>query len=142
MIRLSAVMFALTVAAVLAVLPGTANAQKWFTKAVKKVEGRFSPTEAKPGQTVTFTLTVELNDGYHTYPTVQPDKMAAGMVNLIKFPEAGTVIFVGQTHDPKKFATKAEPELANQGPALLYRRGGLHAQGRGFPKGEGRCRES
>ena len=45
------------------------------------------PAEAKPGQTVTFTLTVELNDGYHTYPTVQPDKKAAGMVNEIKFPD-------------------------------------------------------
>jgi hypothetical protein len=111
MIRLSAVVFAIAVAALLAAVPGTANAQKWYEKAVKKVEARFTPAEAKPGQTVTFTLTVELNDGYHTYPTVQPDKMAAGMTNVIKFPAPAKVIFVGETHDPKDFATKEEPDL-------------------------------
>jgi hypothetical protein len=111
MIRLSAVVFAIALAALVAVAPGSANAQKWYEKAVKKVESRFTPAEAKPGQTVTFSLTVELNEGYHTYPTVQPDKMAAGNVNIIKFPAPGTVIFVGETHDPKDFATKEEPDV-------------------------------
>jgi|SRR5579883_195877 len=111
MIRFSAVMFAMAVAAVLAALPGTANAQKWYAKAVKSVEGRFTPAEAKPGQTITFSLTVELNEGYHTYPTAQPDKKAEKIVNIIEFPAPGTVIFVGETQDPKKFATKAEPAL-------------------------------
>src|SRR5262245_11690719 len=111
MTRVYAVMFAMAVAAILATTPGTANAQKWYEKAVKKVEGKFSPAEAKPGQTVTFTLTVELNDGYHTYPTVQPDKQAATMVNLIKFPEPRAVIFVGETQDPKDYATKEEPDI-------------------------------
>jgi len=70
-----------------AVIPASpAAAQKWYEKAVNKVEAKFTPAEAKPGQTVTFTLTVELNDGFHTYPTVQPDKQAAGMVNDITFP--------------------------------------------------------
>jgi hypothetical protein len=111
MLRISAVVFAIAVAALVAVVPGTANAQKWYEKAVKKVEGRFTPAEAKPGQTVTFSLTVELNEGYHTYPTVQPDKMAAGNVNVIKFPAAGSVIFVGETQDPKDYATKEEPDV-------------------------------
>src|SRR5262249_40885425 len=91
--------------------PESANAQKWYEKAVKKVEGRFTPAEAKPGQTVTFTLTVELNDGYHTYPTVQPDKQAATMVNIVKFPAPDAVIFVGEPQDPKDFATKEEPDV-------------------------------
>jgi hypothetical protein len=95
---------------VVAVLP-SASAQKWYEKAVKQVEGKFTPAEAKPGQTVTFTLTVELNDGFHTYPTVQFDKQAAGMVNEIKFPTDGPLIFVGKTEDPKDAKTKAEPEL-------------------------------
>lgn len=112
MIRLCAVVFAIAVAALVAVVPGTANAQKWYEKAVKKVEGRFTPAEAKPGQTVTFSLTVELNEGYHTYPTAQPDKNASGMTNIIKFPAPGAVIFVGQTQDPKDFATKEEPDLS------------------------------
>ena len=45
---------------------------------MKKVEAKFDPAEAKPGQTVTFKLTVELNDGYYTYPTRQADKAAEG----------------------------------------------------------------
>jgi hypothetical protein len=91
--------------------PATTGVQKWFEKAVKKVEGAFTPAEAKPGQTVTFTLTIELNEGYHTYPTVQPDKMATGMVNTIQFPKPGAVVFVGNVQDPKDAKTKAEPEL-------------------------------
>ena len=88
-----------------------ARAQKWYERAVKKVEAKFTPAEAKPGQTVTFTLTVELNDGYHTYPTMQTDKQAAAMVNEITFPSPDAVIFVGKTEDPKNAKTKAEPDL-------------------------------
>ena len=99
----------------LAAAPGQpATAQKgggWFDKAVKKVEAKFEPAEAKPGQTVTFKLIIDLNDGYHTYPTTQPDKMASSMVNTIKFPAPAGVIFVGTITDPKDFDTKAEPEL-------------------------------
>lgn len=89
-----------------------ATAQKgWFEKAVKKVEARFDPAEAKPGQTVTLKLTIELNDGYHTYPVVQPDMAAASMTNTLKFPAPATLIFVGNTTDPKDYETKSEPEL-------------------------------
>jgi hypothetical protein len=106
-------------AVVVATAPASlAGKQKWYEKAVKKVEGSFSPAEAKPGQTVTFSVTVELNEGYHTYPTAQVDKMAAGMVNIIKFPTAGTVIFVGSVQDPKDPKSKAEPEAGIQ--KLLY----------------------
>lgn len=89
----------------------TASEQKWYEMAVKKVEARFTPAEARPGETVTFTLTVELHPGYHTYPLVQPDKEAAAMVNTIKLPDAGAIAFVGDTLDPKEFKTKAEPLL-------------------------------
>ncbi|MBY0514929.1 MAG: hypothetical protein K2P78_13570 [Gemmataceae bacterium] len=99
-------------AVVLAAAPGSPAAQKdWYEKAVKKVEAKFDPAEAKPGQTVTFTLTVELNPGYHTYPVVQPDKNASSMVNVLKFPDPGAVVFVGQTADPKGYLTKAVPEI-------------------------------
>jgi hypothetical protein len=111
MIRLVAV--AVPFALLVATLPGSsaATAQKWYEKAVRKVEGSFTPAEAKPGQTVTFTLTVELNDGFHTYPTVQADKAAAAMVNAVKFPDPGTVIFVGPAEDGKDAKTKADPDL-------------------------------
>jgi hypothetical protein len=111
MTRVCVVAFAMTVAVLVAAVPGSARAQKWYEKAVKKVEGKFTPAEAKPGQTVTFTLTVELNEGYHTYPTAQPDKQAAGMVNVLKFPDPGAVVFVGKADDPKDFHTKEEPDL-------------------------------
>jgi Disulphide bond corrector protein DsbC len=87
-----------------------ASAQKWYEKAVKKVSAEISPAEAKPGQTVTLSVTIELNEGYHTYPTVQTDKAAASMVNVFKFPAPGTVIFVGTLEDPKDPKTKAEPD--------------------------------
>ena len=110
-------MFLLAVpfACLLAVLPERAASavQKtgWYDKAVKKIEAKFDPAEAKPGQTVTFKLTIDLNDGYYTYPTVQPEKAAAGYVNLLKFPAAGTLIFDGSVIDPKDFDTKEEPDL-------------------------------
>src|SRR5947207_3153781 len=100
-------------ACLLAVLPEqpAAGVQKagWYEKAVKKLEAKFDPAEAKPGQTVTFKLTIELNEGYYTYPTVQPDKAAANYVTVLKFPAPGSVIFVGSTIDPKDFDTMEEP---------------------------------
>jgi len=84
--------------------------QKWYERAVKKLSAEIIPAEAKPGQTVTFSLTLELNDGYHTYPTVQADPSAAGMVNVFKFPDPGTVIFVGEVENPRNAKTKADPE--------------------------------
>ena len=96
MIRLG--LFAL-VASTLALLPnqGASGQEKkkpaWFVKSVKKIEATLEPAEAKPGQTVTFKLTVDLNEGYHTYPTVQPDPAAEPYVNMLKFPAAGSVIF-------------------------------------------------
>jgi hypothetical protein len=95
-----------------AALPGRpAAAQGWYEKAVKGVSAKFEPAEAKPGQTVTFTLTLELNPGYYTYPTTQPDKQAAAYTNTIKFPDPDAVVFVGSVADPKDFQTKAEPDL-------------------------------
>jgi len=94
----------------LAALPAQSLTQQdWFTKAVKNVTASFEPAEAKPGQTVTFRLTVDLNDGYITYPLVQADKAAASNVNTLLFPAAGAVIFVGEASDPPKLPTKAEP---------------------------------
>jgi hypothetical protein len=98
------------IALALASAPVSAGKQKWYEKAVKKVSAEFTPAEAKPGQTVTLSVTVELNEGYHTYPTVQTDKGAAAMVNSFKFPTPGAVIFVGTVQDPKDAKTKAEPD--------------------------------
>ncbi|MCU0703924.1 MAG: hypothetical protein MUF18_08105 [Fimbriiglobus sp.] len=78
---------------------------------VKSVEAKFEPAEAKPGQTVTLKLTVTLEDGYFTYPLKQEEAAAAGMVNLLEFPKAGAVVFVGEVTNPAGAKTKAEPVL-------------------------------
>lgn len=78
---------------------------------VKSVEASFEPASAKPGQTVTFKLTVTLEDGYYTYPLVQADKQAASMVNKLDFPAPAGVVFVGDAFDPANPKTKAEPAL-------------------------------
>lgn len=85
---------------------------------VKSVEATFEPAEAKPGQTVTLKLTVTLDDGYYTYPLVQTDKAAAGMVNKLDFPAPGGVVFVGDALDPAGAKAKAEPVLGIE--QMLY----------------------
>ncbi len=97
--------------ACLAAAAPAGNQKDWFEKSVKRIEAKIEPAEARPGQTVTFTLTMELNPGYHTYPIVQPDKNAAGFVNTLKFPGPETVVFVGDTIEPKEFVKKPLPEL-------------------------------
>ena len=101
--------FALLAALILAPVALAADTKK--AGGVKSVEATFDPPEAKPGQTVTFKLTVTLEDGYHTYPLVQTDKAAEGMVNKLEFPKGGAVVFVGDTFDPSGGKTKAEPAL-------------------------------
>lgn len=97
-------------ALVFAALPARSHsAADWYTKAVKSVTASFEPAEAKPGQTVTFKLSVDLNEGYYTYPLMQKEKGAANYVNRILFPPAGTVIFVGDAADPAKLPTKVDP---------------------------------
>lgn len=92
----------------------SAMTQKWFEKAVSRVEASFTPDRARPGQTVLWTLTLHLQEGYYTYPTKQSDPAAAGMVNEIHFPESGPVIFVGSLQDPKNIQTRSEPVLGIQ----------------------------
>ncbi len=89
----------------------SAQSDAWYAKAVKSVEASFEPATAKPGQTVTFKLTIDLHEGYHTYPTMQKDKNADGQVNKIAFPEGGPLIFVGNVKEPKNPDVKAEPLL-------------------------------
>jgi hypothetical protein len=87
--------------------------QDWYARAVKSVEMTVSPATAKPGETVTVAVTITLNDGFHTYPTVQPDPKAKDFVNTVTFPaaDAAGLIFVGTVQDPANPIKKAEPLL-------------------------------
>lgn len=104
-------LFCLTALPVLLAPPVALAQDKGFDKAVKSVTATFEPAEAKPGQTVTLKLTVELNDGYHTYALKQAEKPAASFVNKLTFPEPGEVVFVGEAIDPPNPELKAEPLL-------------------------------
>jgi hypothetical protein len=87
---------------------GLAGAAEKKASGIKSVEATIEPAEAKPGQTVTFKLTVKLEDSYYTYPLVQPDKAAANLVNTIAFPKPDVLVFVGDTDDPSDPKKKAE----------------------------------
>lgn len=98
-------------------VPAAAQADK---DAIKKVEAVFEPAEAKPGQTVTLKITVQLADGYYTYPTVQPAPEAKYSTNSVVFPKDGPVVFVGETIDP----AGPKPKKAEDYELLTYPGGG------------------
>jgi hypothetical protein len=95
----------------LAISASAADKDAWYAKAVKSVVAKIEPAEAKPGETVTLSLTVELAEGYYTYPLQQVDDNAKSMVNKLSFPKPDKLIFVGHTVDPEGFDKKAEPVL-------------------------------
>jgi thiol:disulfide interchange protein DsbD len=80
-----------------------------FLKAVPKAWTSFEPATAKPGETVTWKLVVELAPGWHTYPTSQVDPKAEDNVTAITFPKGGDLDFVEDLKEPT-FKSKAEPE--------------------------------
>jgi hypothetical protein len=86
--------------AVLTTLSAQAQNQS-FNDVVKKVEAKFEPATAKRGQAVTWKLTIELIDGWHTYPTRQADPDADSYVNKFKFPAGLAAAFVGDLKEPK-----------------------------------------
>jgi hypothetical protein len=104
--HMTRILFSLSVLlAFVAVAPAQGTKSK---EAIKKVEAVFEPAEAKPGQTVTLKIVVQLADGYHTYPIMQPAPEAKYSTNSIVFPKDGPVIFVGETVDPPDAKSKKE----------------------------------
>jgi len=78
---------------------------------IKKIEARFVPAEARPGQKVMLKIELKLKDGWYTYPTKQPEKDFAANVNKIRFTEGGDIRFTGKITDPPKPLVKEIPEL-------------------------------
>jgi DNA-binding beta-propeller fold protein YncE len=74
-------------------------------KAIKKIEAKIEPAGAARGQTVTWKLTLELADGWHTYPTRQKNPEAEAFVNRFQFRPSEDVVFVGKlTENPSRTA--------------------------------------
>jgi Disulphide bond corrector protein DsbC len=82
-----------------------------FDEVLKKIEATFEPGSARPGETITLKIRVQLRDGWHTYPTEQPEKGAKSQTNKLTVPEPGAIIFVDKTVDPADPKSKAEPVL-------------------------------
>ena len=89
----------LVAALALCAAPAFAQNQS-FNDVVKKVSAKIEPATAKRGEAVTWTLTVEVIDGWHTYPTQQPDPKAESYTNRIKFPRENGLVFVGELTEP------------------------------------------
>src|SRR5438270_2671137 len=107
------ILAALTLLAAIA-LPAAARpprGSKDFDAVARRVEAHFEPATAKPGETVTWKLTIELVPGWHTYPSMQLEEEASSSVNAFTFPAPGDVIFVDQLRDPPAPRVKAEPAL-------------------------------
>jgi DsbC/DsbD-like thiol-disulfide interchange protein len=82
-------------------LVATAAAQNMtFNDVVKKVQARVEPAIVKRGATVNWTLTIEVADGWHTYPTRQIDPKSNSYVNRLKFAEQSGAVFVGDLKEP------------------------------------------
>lgn len=107
----------------LVLLAGLASAcpAQSFNDAVRSVATTVVPSTAAPGQTVTVKLTIELNDGWHTYPVTQTDPGAKSFASKIAFPTDGPLVFVGKLKEPAGVKSKAEPELGIE--KLLYYEG-------------------
>src|SRR6266571_7161966 len=86
--------------ALLAAGPALAQNQG-FNDVVKKVSAKIDPATAKRGEAVTWTLTIEIIDGWHTYPTKQADPNADSYTNRIKFPRENGLVFVGELEEPR-----------------------------------------
>jgi thiol:disulfide interchange protein DsbD len=85
-----------------------------FADAIPKVEAKFEPGVVRRGQTITWTLSVDVADGWHTYPTLQAAPEASSYQNSIEFPETGDVVFVGDLTEPDNPVVKIEKENLKQ----------------------------
>ena len=80
-----------------------------FDDIVTSVTAKVEPATVKRGETVKWTLRLQIADGWHTYPTVQADERSEAFVNKIAFPKPGDVVFVGDLKEPPtKVHTEAD----------------------------------
>src|SRR5689334_17169692 len=91
--------------------PPTKN--KAFLKAVPTASVAIEPAQAKRGQTVSWTLTLNLAPGWYTYPTRQTASEASSSVTTFSFPPPGDVVFVGELKEPEPHVKAVEGLAAN-----------------------------
>ncbi len=88
-------------------LPGAGSKARSFAD-VAEYKAEIEPKRAKPGETVTFKLTVTPAPDAWTYPANPPDGQLS-KVDII-LPKPGDLIFVGPVADPPGWKTKPAAE--------------------------------
>lgn len=76
------------------------NCEIKYDRALTSVTAKVEPATARRGETVKWVLEIDLGDGWHTFPTKQPDERFAAFTNKIDFPKPGDVVFVGELKEP------------------------------------------
>ncbi len=81
-------------------LPGQAKAkQAGIEERVKEVSIAVEPAKARRGETVVLNVTFQLQPGFHTYPTKQPDPKAEAFVTDLSFKLPPALVFSGPVAD-------------------------------------------
>jgi thiol:disulfide interchange protein DsbD len=86
--------------------PPTKN--KKFKEVVPSASVTIEPSKAKRGQTVRWTLTLNVAPKWYTYPTRQSASEAASSVTTFSFPPPGDIVFVGQLQEPPPHTKSVE----------------------------------
>jgi thiol:disulfide interchange protein DsbD len=101
-----------------------ARAESSFSE-VATYEVQLDRKEAKPGETVTWKLTMHVKDGWHTYPTKAKQFPGNPSVTILRFPKPGEeVLFVGELTEPESRSELilGTPTLVVEGTAVWERK--------------------
>lgn len=82
-----------------------------FDAVVEKIEAKFDRTDAKPGDKVKWTLTLEVAHGWHTYPAQQTNANAKEMVTKFVWPNDAILVPQGETKVLSDVVELSEPSL-------------------------------
>jgi thiol:disulfide interchange protein DsbD len=89
-------------------LPAVNGQDFSFATAHKKIEARFEPAQARRGETVKLIIRVELSEGVHTYPTVQPFPGEDPPINELTLSNTADLIVVGKLKEPANGVEKTD----------------------------------
>jgi thiol:disulfide interchange protein DsbD len=87
-------------AGILLLVPLTPAVARETFDNVAKVKVVVDPPTARPGQSVTWKLTLDLAPGWHSYPTKQSADPDSSSVTEFTFPKPDQVVFVGNVAEP------------------------------------------
>jgi thiol:disulfide interchange protein DsbD len=89
--------------------PGTTGRK--LEDVLYKKEVTFEPSEAKPGDTVTWRLSLDIAPHWHTYPTHQADPNAKSLITKFEWPKNTPLVPQGRLNEPTESKAKPDPAL-------------------------------